>query len=143
VGERSPPQDLQRVHRGRALAAAVVEEHDVAVALQHAGDDRLRDLLARLETPIFAVDVGAHEEVPVLQREPQGGHLDGVRRIHGDRVGRTEERRALAGEPLDEPLRGRQLGRRFARRERLQAGVREGVVADEVALVRHALHELG
>ena len=130
-----------------ALAAAIVEEHDVAVfGLAHdVVDDFLRGNLpaAGKLLPIVRVDFLADDQIAHVLRDRKLRDFFGVFRLMIDAVGRAEQNGFHADGAFDQALREVELPANLRFGDFVEIRMRVGVIADLVAFGVFALEDFG
>src|SRR5882762_5929916 len=138
--------NLRQGHDGvGALAAAVVEEDDVAHArlANHVVNNFLRGNLFAIDlAPIVGIDFLADDQVAHILGEGQLRDLFGVLGLMVDAVGRAEEDGFDADGAPDQTLGEIQLPMNFGFGDVVKAGMGVGVIADLVAFGVLALYDL-
>ena len=129
-------QAVQGLDGLAAVAAAVVEHHDMAAGrgevVHHVGEDRVgagTKVILRID--VRAGDEVAHPVDVLERRELRRGLRLGIGVVR-----RAEQQRRASRRRLDLPLGGGQLDPQARFRDRRQVGVRVGVIADQMAGLR-------
>ena len=127
---------------GSAVAAAVVQQDDVAVlqGVQHLVDDLLR---GHADAPVLRVDALGDGSVAALLGARDRHEFVGRLRLAVGVVGRTEEDRRAAGQMLDQAQRGVEFEPRALGRGDGDVGMGVSVVAERVALGVFAADQVG
>ena len=136
--------DLRKCRdRLRAVAATVVEKHDIAAPPMGVRDRAPNDLLDARAPPVERVDALADGDVAERSRGEQRARLLRGLGLDIAHERRTEERGADAELRLEHALRCVELEIELSARNLAEVRVRERVVADIVPFVVDALEDLG
>src|SRR5882762_6877639 len=139
--------DLRKsCNRLGAIAAAVVQEDDIAIAglPQHAVDNLFcRDGLAVAQAPVVRIDALAHDQISHFLGERELRHFLGIFRLMIDAVRGTEENRFDVEGAFDQPLGQIQLPADLCVRDLVEFRVGKSVIPDFVTLGEFAFQDIG
>ena len=128
----------QRADRRLAIAARIVEQHDLRGARRAARRDLVDgaadDLVRVGQAPVERVDMQADRDIAQLRRRLDRGDFGRRIGIGVAQIGRAEQAQRAAGIGLDQPLRGEQLQPHRRDRQAGQVGMGGAVIAQLMPL---------